>query len=215
MQTVVVMGGANINNSAVADEYGRIIYCEIFKKVFKNDFEWNNVRRQIISRVLEQREMYRNQFELRGLVRLDRYDFERQLFPLTPDTKLTNVGRMSIFHSREYKDPCPSTSNMKTTESFKFPPSADLVLTQPLNLEFVKVSPDVAERILKEMQKMRIADRSLFVRFRFRVVDTPVILKDNLGNNATADMIGQIQQVDFFLDREMTKWVVGSPTAPR
>lgn len=211
IQTVIVLGGLDINNSQVADEYGRLIYCDLFTSHYANDFEWNNLRSQMISRVIEKRELYRIQYEMKGIVKLGRYDFQKQVFPLSEDTAMRNVGRLNLLPSDEYKQVELCRTPLKVGTKPVVPLNVFLIFNQPLTLEEIKIPMDEAEAILIRLKEMRVADRSLYMRMRFRIIDIPRIAKNNMGDNTRAELKGQLRQMDFYLDEEMTQWVASVP----
>src|SRR4051812_23800559 len=75
---LLMLDGVDINNPKVADDYAKMQFCGLYKDKFRNDFEWNKVRLQIINRVLSKKDYYRLQYELDGTINLDRYNFDTQ-----------------------------------------------------------------------------------------------------------------------------------------
>ncbi len=205
IQSMVVLGGYDINDTRVADAYGELLYCDLYTKYFSNDFEWNNVRRNIVNRVLQKKEMYRVQYEYQGLVKLDRYSFEKQVFPLSAQTRMSNVGSLQLVSETEARQvPC---IQQKEKYSLFFPLSIYLRFPRPINLTELKLPPDEAEILLNKLKAMRIADRSLHVRYRFRVVDVPRINTDSeetRGQQGIGQINAQMQAADFYLDRDLT-----------
>ena len=212
IQSVVLLGGLDINQNKIADLYAKLIYCDIFKKNYKNDFEWNNIRRQIIARVLEKREMYRTQYQIKGVIRLGRYDFDRQTFPITADTSLKNVGSMDIFNYKAVEgDTCYIEGIEETLGSFSR--NISLYLNQPLTLEEIKIPMDEAEAVLTKMSELGVKDRSVFVRFRFKFLDVPLVHYSTQGDMSRIEIKGQVQHIDFFFDEELTQWIASAPVA--
>lgn len=206
IQSMVVLGGYDINDIKVADAYGEILYCDMYTKYFSNDFEWNNIRRQIANRVLQKKEMYRVQYEYKGLIKLDRYSFEKQVFPLTKETRMSNVGSLQLISETEARATTPCLQQKEKDSTF-FPMSIYLRFPRPINLTELKLPQDEAEVLLNKLKAMRVADRSLHVRYRFRVVDVPRISRAE-GDDDQQRNIGQInaqmQAADFYLDRDLT-----------
>lgn len=208
-QTLVMLGGLDINKAEIADEYAMMVYCPLYQEKYSNDFDWNNIRRQIVSRVLEKKEMYRVQYEFYSVVNLDRYDFEAQVFPLAPRSKMNNVGRMGLLDTQHFQPFCGVTS---PTASMYFPSIVRLVLHQPLNVSVIKMPMEDAEAMLKKMAELKIENRRLFIRFRFKASGTPRFSKSPGKRNMSVDLYGNMKAIDLFLDKEMTHWVASVAT---
>ncbi|MCE9507638.1 MAG: DUF4852 domain-containing protein [Alphaproteobacteria bacterium] len=207
-QTMLLMGGLDINIPKVADEYARLTYCGLYQQTFKNDFEWNKIRSQIVARVLDKKEYYRVLYETSGIFKLGRYDTEEQYFPLSPDTAMANVGSMSLFSSDLYRPYC----GLDSRGSAVFSSNITLVLNQPLTVNKIKFPQAEAENLLARMAATGNADRQLYGRIRFRITEAPgnTVL---FGRVQSTVLRGDITAVDFFLDSEMTKPVASVPIA--
>lgn len=210
IQTIVVLGGLDINTPEVAQEYARLIECASYRKHHADDFSWNSIRQQVVERVRSKKENYRIHYEYTGLVKLDRYDFSRQVFPLTAETSFNNVGRMDVL-TQEASRPYLCRVNNEDNKEPYFPLVIGLVLGAPLDLKNFAMPPDKAEALLAKLKARGVADRSIFVRFRFRVINQPKIISDKKGVMYRADLIGNIERIDFFLDRELTSWIASVP----
>ena len=202
IQSMVLMSGLDINDNAIADEYSKILYCDLYEKNFTNDFEWNNIRRQIVSRVLEKRETYRLNYEIFSVIKLERYDFENQFFPLTADTKMVKVGTMIVYDRRaDYVPYCG-----QSLPSPLLPPIIQLGLSQPLTFDKFKIPMDEAEDLIDSFERLKITDRQLYARVRTRLNFMGEIAKDK-GNAMRATIRAEIKSIDLFLDKEMTMFV--------
>lgn len=212
VQTAVVLGAYDIDDVKVAQEYAKQIYCPLFQKYYADDFSWNAEKKKILSRVKSKKEPYRVQYEYGGVVKLDRYDPATQSFPLSKDTRLSNVGHMEVLNSRILKDVyCKIGVEGEDDKRSIFPVVVGLMLNKPLTLTAMPMSPDKGDALLAKLRARGILDRSIFVRFRFRVVDKPQIVKNSHGEVYRIDLGGHLQAIDFFLDREMTMWLTAVP----
>jgi hypothetical protein len=205
-QTILLMGGLDIKNPKVADEYLRLSYCGLYQKNFKNDFEWGKIRSDITTRVLEKREYYRVLYETMGLFKLDRYDTEDQSFPLSPDTAMVNVGSMELFTNVLYRPYC----GLDGRGSAVFSPNITLVLNQPLTVRKFKIPQAEAEKLLARMAAMNNQDRQFYGRIRFRITGAPGNVV-SFGQVQRTPLQGDITAVDFFLDSDMTKPLGSAP----
>lgn len=210
MQTIVVLGGFDITDPQVADEYARLLECDSYRKHYTDDFSWDAIRRQVTDRVREKKENYRVHYEYSGIVKLDRYDFVKQMFPLTEDTRFSNVGRMEVI-SAAVAWPYLCRSKKEDKKDPYFPIQIGLTLNMPLDLKGLAMPPERAEALLAKLKSRGVIDRSIFVRFRFKVVDQPRIVKAKKGRKSRADLVGNLEHIDFFLDRDLTEWLASAP----
>lgn len=215
IQTVVVLGGLDIENATVADEYARLIECAAYRKYHADDFSWNGVRQSVIERVRGKKENYRIHYEYAGLVKLDRYDFTKQMFPLTAETRFNNVGRMDVITSAAARRYLCHIANEDKKDPY-FPLTVGLTLGAPLDLKGFPMPPERAEALLAKLKARNVVDRSIFVRFRFRVIDQPKIIRDKKNVITRAELVGNIEFIDFYLDPDLTVWIASAPikTAP-
>ena len=200
-QTVVLLGGVDINKTKVADEYGRLVYCGEYQENFKNDFEWSKIRNQIVSRVLEKKEYFRVLYEITAIFKLGRYDSRSKSFPLSPDTAMVNVGSMLIFSGKDYKLYCGIGYG-----SPAFPSNITMVLDPPLTLKGFKFPEDGAEKLIARMLEKENSGRQIYGRIRLRITDVlkPVTIE-------SAKLRGAITAIDLFLDEDMTQLVSSVP----
>jgi len=204
-QTAVLLGGLDVTEPKVADEYSKLIYCQLYQENSRNDFEWNKIRREIITRVLEKREMYRVQYQFVGVVKLERYNFERQLFPLTKDTMMVNIGSMELVNPREVLPFCGQQL------SRIFPPNIYLTLNQKMSITSFKMPMDEAEKMLDKMAESKTSERVLFIRFRFKTAGIPKTVKGPQDSVAKIFLPGHIKAIDLYMDKALTKWVGSIP----
>lgn len=198
-QMIVMMGGVDITVPKNADEYGRLFYCDVYQKKFKDDIEWNKIRSQIISRVQEKREYFHVLYESAFPFELGRYDFDTKSFPLTPETAMVNVGSIALFTVNEYTRYCGLVEI-----PLSFPPNITLLLNQPLTVDRFKIPVDKVEKFLMRMAEMKNTKRQIYGRLRFRVIEAPgpVVVGDEV---VRSEIFGEVMSVDFFLDADLTK----------
>jgi hypothetical protein len=204
-QTVVMLGGLDISNPKVSDEYIRLVYCDQYRKNFKNDLAWSNVKKQAVSRILEKKEYFRVLYETIGIFKLGRYDADKHFFPLSPDTALVKVGSMILFSEADYKTYC----DLGKTQPF-FSPNVDLLLTRPLTLNKFDFPIDEVEPLMARLAEAKNTERQLYGRIRFRVIDSPGVVF-LYGQAQRMELRGEVTAIDFFLNSDMTKLVASVP----
>ena len=204
-QTIVGIGILDIRDPDVADDYARLVHCSLYRKNYANDVEWNKIRDQIIFDVMEKREYYRVMYEVYGVFKLGRYDFDRQFFPFARnkvgrDTAMRNVGYIELFSNKGYIPYCGRTNISKI-----FLPNIGLRPNHNVTVKGFGVPVEKVEGILARMEKAKNVDRLVYGRIRVRITEPlPVISK-----HFKIEMKGDVVSVDFFLDREMAKPIGG------
>lgn len=199
-RTMVMLGGVDITKPQVADEYAQLIDCERYQKTFSRDLEWNDVRQQIIARVQEKRDYFRVLYEVTSIFKVGRYNSEGQFFPLSSDTALKSAGSTALLSYEDYQPYC----GLKEASPF-FPPVINLIFNKPLTVDRIPVPQTMVGRLLARMEETRNSERYLYGRIRFRVVD--VRLEDVSRKDRIINVLGEVQAVDFFLDRDRSKFV--------
>lgn len=208
-QTLVLMNGLDINKPEVVEEYAKMFYCDLYQEKFSSDFEWNKLKQQIISRVLEKKDMFRLQYEIADSVKFERYDFEGQFFPLDRESKLENVGALMVLDEKGFEPYCNQTDYQTVLPSVIY-----IQLTQPLNVEHIRMPMDEAEKFLGALESMKVKDRTVYIRFRVKIVEVASVSAGKYFRREIterADFLGKVTQIDFFYDREMTKWIGSAP----
>lgn len=211
IQTMFIVGGVDLKNPKIADEYLKLNHCGAYKQKYKNDFELNNYRQDIISRITSKKEYYRTQFEINGVVYLGRYNFETQDFPFVRDSALVNVGSMSLFSTGTRDSKYSMTFCEDKDITTIFPGLLVLSMKQPLTFDRLKMPMDEAEKLLAKMESAKNEDRKLYVRFRFRItsvdpgqIDAATIKR---SKSSKATFYGDMRAIDLFFDKELTQHV--------
>lgn len=210
-QTLIMMDGLDVSNPIVANDYAKLFYCDLYKQNSRNDFDWQKIRHQIISRVLQKKEYYRIQYQMPATVKLNVYNFETQDFPFTPLTSLVRVGSIEMIGVSHMNDPTKGAFRPCGAPDFSvsFPAIHVLLMHQPLTFDRLKIPMDEAKLLLEKMTAMRNTERLLYVRMRFRLQALNRKLPPppmNLRRNR-AEYMSEVTQIDVFLDQEMTKFV--------
>lgn len=215
-QTLTILGGLDAMKDDVFDEYAQIMYCDLYKDKYLNDFEWSKIRSKIRSRVQEKKDYYRVLYEVTAPVILGRYDFERQVFPLVDRSALDNVGVIVIYDDSQFRYACGETQQFLKL----FPRVYYLSLDRPVTITGMPISADEAKNMLDVLESVKITTnvssgdtamaRKAYLRFRFRIGGAI-----DASNLQRALFRGAIEQVDFFVDQEATKFIVNIPVRKR
>lgn len=201
--TSLMLEAFDSSSNEVIDEYAKLMYCPLYKEKFKSDFEWNSIRQELGRKLQGKREYFRTHYEVYGTVYLGRYSFETQDFPFVRDTALVNVGSLTLLSlipraNLDIRRLCGDRE-----PSPIFPTTYLFMLQQPLTLDRLRMPMDEAEALLKRMDLMNNKERSLFIRFRVRLLGAGRMYAR--GANLNLLMRGELVSIDLFYDREMTK----------
>jgi hypothetical protein len=215
-QATILLGGMDIRDTNVLDEYIKLMYCDLYKDNYKNDFSWHGIEKQILSRVTTRKEYFRSLFQLGGVIQLGQYDFNEHQYPLREGTAFQHVGYMSLFTPDDFKPYCqfadPITGEGHASYGGVFSKNINIALSEPFTFAGIKMTQQEAEKLFGMMQKMGTEkDRKLYIRFRFRIQGVADAKRDPKGTYWQTVLNGEIISIDLFYDKEMTKWMMNVP----
>lgn len=207
VRTMILTGAFDIKEEAIANEYARTFHCEEYKKYFQDDFQWNDVRIRITEALEKKKTSYRSEFEVAGMIKLDRYNFDQQLFPLTADTKMSNLGSLVLLEGNEVERTCVGSGEGERV----FPRTIYAKLSHPFTFEELRIPMDEAEILVDKIEAMKNKDRSLYVRFRL-VFSHGADIRMSKGNVATSAVFkSSLHSVDLFYDQDLTQKFMSLP----
>lgn len=206
-QTTLIMGGLDINDPFVAEEYLKMMFCNIYRQIYKDDFTVNKIIEQIRKKFITKKEYPRTLFQVTGKLLLGKYDFKNKEFPFANKQDYENVGSVSVFVPDDFNLYCVSREGKWVSQPV-FPTSINVILSQPLNIVSLKVGPEEAKKILETLERLGNEKRELYVRFRLRAQALYSSLKK--GSTRT-DFGGNMISVDLFYDKELTMWLASLP----
>jgi hypothetical protein len=199
VQTLILLNGFDINDPKVADEYMRLVYCDLYRRNFGNDVMWDKIKNQVLVRTLKKREYFRVRYEVVGIFKLGRYDFKTEFFPISDKTAITNVGSVSLYTPGEQSLDCGG-NNL----SSMFPQNVVLELNEPLTVKGFHVAQKNVEKMMVRIQEAGNPNRQVYGRIRVFVTDAkgPDVSKANYNQVV---LNGRVVSVDFFIDPQLTK----------
>lgn len=203
IQTLVMMGGADITNTKIADEYGRLVYCDLYRKNFSNDALWEKLRNEIVKRAVNKKEYFRVKYEVIGVFYLGRYDFKSEYFPIDRKrSPITNVGSVSLVSAKDFSTDCMGQG----VYSSILPMNVVMRLNEPLTILGFKIPRDSVERLMVRLEEAGDQDRRVYGRIRMITTDAKGI-DFTQNNTAEAVLNGKVISVDFFIDHDLTKQI--------
>ncbi len=211
-QTMVGMGGIDVNNPLLLTEYIKLTECELFEKYYKNDIKWNDISREIYSNIVDRKENYRVMYEFTERLALDRYNFDKEYFDIKSRSQMKNVGTILLSTHSDFQSYCYAHD-----DDTRFTSNIVLLLSTPLNITRLTVPVDRVEPFLRTVDKLKVSPRDeedgdnkyIYTRVRFRVLDTPGLYFDDKEPEKfqayRAEIRGAIKAIDFFYDQDFTK----------
>ncbi len=202
LQTFILMKGEDISTPRVADIYGRVVYCELYKTNYSNDYAWRKIRDKIISRAVSNKEYYRIRYQVAVTFKLGRYDFKKHEFPISAGQHFSNVNYISLYNkSGNY-----STSFCERGSDPIFSSYYMMELDHPLTIDGLSVSDKKVAKLMARMQQANNFKRMVYARIRVVVTGAEKGLH-LLPQDAYRQIIlkGYIANVDFFLDPRLTE----------
>lgn len=191
----------DLANDKIIDDYAAIINCDLYKKYYNNDFQWQKIKSGLRREVDYYAKNFPNRFEIKAAIPIDRYDFTRSAFIISQNFQMNNAGSIRIPVGDINQKPCLTVGSNYFSRHIKF--SAD----NKFSLTEIPVSPDKAKEILARMSKYRYEDaegkRVVTLRFRIKVNGIKKYeVKSNVGYLTFS---GQLDEITFYEDPHMTK----------
>jgi len=206
-QMLILMGGVNIEDNKVIDEYAKMNYCDVYEEKFYDDFEWSQFRTLLIQKVQSKKDYFRNLYQISGVVYLGRYNFDTQDFPFVKGSALVNVGSLQLFDLNRNDlgaDKIRTLCHDKKMSEL-LPDHFVFEINQPLTFDRLKLPVEEAKHLLERMARTKNDERQLFVRFRMRVISVTPIPSSRLDMGTVVRLRGELTAIDIFLDRDLTQ----------
>ncbi len=197
-KTITMLSGVNILDNAVIDDYARIIYCDLYKQEFLDDFSWVKVRRAIREDVQNANNSFHRYYQVVGEVNLERYNFEEGYFPLTKESMLDKVGSMYIYEQVYNVPSCGHVGHLKSYAYFY-----SVNIDKPMTVKSIYLSRDKSVQLVDYLEEKNNLDRTIYIRFRIKL-DKVIDIDGGEDVRKKALLSGSVEAVDFFADQELT-----------
>src|SRR5690606_25473884 len=115
----------------------------------------------------------------------------------TPETALENVGAFSMLPSMEKGEYC----GVGRREAL-FAPSVYLLLERPFTFNHFDYPVEGVDQLMARLGEGGDADRNLYGRMRFRVLDSPGVVSA-YDQPVRSQLRGNLVSVDLFLDPDL------------
>lgn len=189
----------DIGRDDVIDDFARLFQCEIYEYNHQDEFLWKKAQVALRRDIQKRFTRLPTHLEFVATRRLGKYDFKRHLFLLHHDSPINKLSSFTFaFTDQEIDVPC-----LADAPATWFPYTYKVSLDYPLTLEGLPMNEEQAKALLNSMLQNDNQERVIHVRFRFDVVHVPTIRKQKTD----VDMEAEMQQVDFFADKEMRQLI--------
>ena len=130
VKTLIRFRALDIEKDSVIDIYGQTSECAVYHKYFKDEFAWQRARAALRDSVRQKIAAFPVGYRYDTKLKLDRYDFQNNFYPLSGDNVRVNVFTISA-HG---EDVCLEKGQMAIPEDYRF------VLDKPVQLQGLPLS---------------------------------------------------------------------------
>ncbi len=211
-KTLVRFGALDISDDALLDEYAMVTDCDLYKRFYGNDFQWNKVRGLIRNSIQMNIASFPISYHYDARLQLDRYDFAQKTFMFTALTTIHNINTFVIYHREDAGCGQAKVQFLPTTYRS--------VMDTPLTIPGIPLAEADAQAMLKQMDADKNDDRIVFTRFNLRIIYVDPLRKASLGDNAPPQYMqaghatshgmrfdARLDSVDFYEDPAMKRLI--------
>ena len=198
-ETAIMLDAVDIDTEEVLEAYARMQYCEIFQDYFENDFEWKKISEAIKDDFYKkvQTNQVSTRYYIRSGMAVDRYDFEKNIFPVLRDFQLHRVGDMEV-HDSLQEQYCGKQSGHLAIPTFY-----NMKIQDALNIQSITPISDEATERLGAIPLNRHNQRIVTAVFFFNVIGIEEKAKrTTFGHRLT--FTAEIEKVVFYADAALT-----------
>ena len=164
------------------------------------------VQQQMLQQISEGQKQRINDLKGNLYVRLPvefyitKYNFVTQSFDLSEESFLSNVGVINIFSS-------PNSMCNENLRDSIFPTSFDVKLNFPVSMRRIPMQPGTAKTLMDKLSlHPRRKDQKAFFGYMYITIEgVSNTLDSGLGGKKIAQLLGQVEAIDLFLDIERQK----------
>jgi hypothetical protein len=160
----VKLTGVDLGDDKLIDEFSAVNYCDLYTRLFKDEFTWRQAREAVRKTIQRDLESYPETFFVDGQIQLGRYNFETKAFDIEERSKFRRTGVINVVSHSGPK--CLDFAAFRT-----IPVNYKFRLTNPITLEFLPVSEAMAGQIARLMEEQGNKERVVNVTFFMRIND--------------------------------------------
>lgn len=201
----------------LVDEYAQITNCDLYLAFHNNEFKWRRAREGFVKEIREKAESYSADYSYNVILQLNKYDFTNKIFRFPPKGGIENINTFTFSNKLNNKPNNKPDQNCDNSGIIYTPSIFRAVLTTPVYVHGIPMSPEEGEYLIQTMDKMGNADRSIYVTFNLHIKYIEKLIKPFLKpgdsrpptytqssplNTNSIRLDASLVSVQFFLDRE-------------
>lgn len=180
------------------DEYIQISACDIARQFYRNDFEWQRIRRKMRDWLAGAVAAAPSQVSVLGPVNLARYDFDKGGFVLDDDAPLRSINTFLL--SERNGTNCLGERNIFIPGTFR------AILPVPLDLDLIPVGEADGAALLARMKEAGNASRTVYARVKLVLTGVRAD-RSTLGDRGVVSFDAALDSIEFYEDKEQTRRV--------
>lgn len=191
-----------VENVEALNAFLSITECNLYKKFFHNEFEWEKIRIATKEYLKNTQTKTPRYYEYVQPIFMGRYDYALQGFPIV---NADNFKGQKNFQFASYRNGETECGNMDFDYT-KYPGTGVLSVASPLNLSFIRVPIKLAQKYIEWRSKQDFEEednkRQAYIRYRIRI-DAYEGIKQFKAASDSYSFRGKLMRIDVFADQEM------------
>lgn len=178
-----------------------ITECNLYNKFFQNEFEWEKIKIATREYISANKNKVPRYYEYVQPMFLGRYDYSLQGFPILESKDFKGQKNLQFANYDAGDTSCGRFSLSNTT----YPSTGVVTISSPLNLPFIRVPLNLAEKYIEWRSKQKDLDetkRQAFIRYRIRIDGYDGIKQFSAGLSAFG-YHGKLMRLDVFADKDL------------
>jgi len=193
------------------DGYSRLFECDLVQKYFNNEFEWQQIREVLNTKIDKLDREYFSYYEFGGSIDLEKYDFEKEAFPATSESVLTGIRLLNMYklgsQSQRGRKYCSdSFTKHERFISAHLPTIFSVKVLSPITFKSLPMDAEKAKKFVTTAEENpKTKTRKIYLRFRVKL-DAVADVR-NRSSQLEVVFHGELFSADAFLDKNFTKHV--------
>lgn len=208
LQTLLRFGALDINNDVFIDDYAKILECDLFSVFRDDDFKWNKIREGLRTKIRNESITYPSNYVVKGLISLDRYDFNNKTFKINPNSPLLGVNAFRLMSmNTKYCDAVVKAIPLEYTAAIE----------ARINIPGFIMSESDAQALLDRLNSSGNRSRQIMAKFNIKIIGVSKVKIDTtdlakwydkisyVGKKRDIVMEAKLDSVEFFEEPEMKR----------
>lgn len=191
----------SLRNEEDLNVYLIISECNLYQKFFLNEFKWEKIKNSTRDFIDSNRQKVPRYYEYVQPIFMGRYDYALQGFPILDAKNFKGQKNLQFANYVPGETSCARFD----LDVAKYPATGVLTIPNPLNLAFIRVPLNLAQKYVEWRSKqghLQDKERQAYIRYRIRIDGYDGIKKYSSGVNAF-NFNGKLMRLDVFADKEL------------